>query len=90
MTEQVLITTIDSRGVARLTMNRPDLRNAFNEQLIGEICEAIGRFHSDPNVRIIVLTGAGKAFSAGADLNMMKQAANYSAAENADRTAYHH
>ncbi len=84
MTEQVLITTIDSRGVARLTMNRPDIRNAFNEQLIGEICEAMGRLTSDENVRAIVLTGAGKAFSAGADLNMMNRAAKYSAAENKD------
>jgi len=84
MTEQVLITTIDSRGVARLTMNRPDIRNAFNEQLIGDICEAMGRLTSDPNVRAIVLTGAGKAFSAGADLNMMQRAAKFSAAENKD------
>ena len=84
MTEQVLITTIDSRGVARLTMNRPDIRNAFNEQLIGEICEAMGRLNADANIRAIVLTGAGKAFSAGADLNMMNRAAKFSAAENKD------
>ncbi len=84
MTEQLLITTIDDRGIARLTMNRPDLRNAFNEEIITEICEAFGRFHSDPNIRAIILTGAGKAFSAGADLNMMKRAANFSAAENKD------
>ncbi len=84
MTEQVLVTTIDQRGVARLTMNRPDIRNAFNEELVGAICDAIGRLNADPNVRVIVLTGAGKAFSAGADLNMMKRAATYSAAENKD------
>ena len=84
MNDQVLITTIDDRGVARLTMNRPDIRNAFNEELISSICDTIGRLHSDPNVRVIVLTGAGKAFSAGADLNMMKRASGYSAAENKD------
>ncbi len=84
MTEQVLITTIDQRGVAWLTMNRPEIRNAFNEQLIGEICEAMGRLTSDENVRVIVLTGAGTAFSGGADLNMMQRAAGYSAAENKD------
>ncbi|MFC2951924.1 enoyl-CoA hydratase/isomerase family protein [Marinicaulis aureus] len=84
MSEQVLITTLDSRGVARLTMNRPDIRNAFNEELISEICEAMGRLNADPNVRVIVLTGGGKAFSAGADLNMMKRAARFSAAENKD------
>lgn len=84
MSDHVLITTIDQRGVARLTMNRPDIRNAFNEELISEICEAMGRLNADPNVRVIVLTGAGKAFSAGADLNMMQRASKYSAAENKD------
>lgn len=82
MTKRVLTTTIDSRGVARLTMNRPEVRNAFNEELIDEICEAMGRLSADPNTRVIVLTGAGKAFSAGADLNMMERAATYSTAEN--------
>jgi len=84
MTNQVLITTIDARGVARLTMNRPDLRNAFNEQLIGDISGAMDRLTQDPQVRVIVLTGAGKAFSAGADLNMMKRAAAFTTAENKD------
>ncbi len=84
MTEQVLITTIDSRGVARLTLNRPDVRNAFNEEMIHQICDAVGRFNNDPNVRAVVMTGAGGAFSAGADLNMMQQAASYSPAENKD------
>lgn len=84
MSENVLITTIDSRGIARLTLNRPDLRNAFNEELIDQICDAMGRFNNDTNVRGIILTGSGKAFSAGADLNMMKRVAEYSAAENKD------
>ena len=84
MTDQALITTVDTNGIARITMNRPELRNAFNEALIGGICDVIGRFQSDPNVRAIVLTGAGKAFSAGADLNMMKRAAGFTAAENKD------
>ncbi len=84
MTEPILITTIDDRGVARLTLNRPDVRNAFNEQMINDICDAMGKLSADPYVRIIVLTGAGKAFSAGADLNMMKRVAEYSATENKD------
>jgi len=84
MTEPVLITTIDPRGVARLTMSRPDLRNAFNAPLIEALCEAMGRLGANPDIRAIVLTGAGKAFSAGADLNMMKEVANYSASENKD------
>lgn len=82
MTEQVLLIDIDSRGVARLTMNRPELRNCFNEELIAAIADAVAQCNSDPKVRIIVLTGAGKAFSAGADLNMMKRAASYTDEEN--------
>lgn len=84
MREHVLLQTIDQRGVARLTMNRPELRNAFNEKLICEICDAMGRLNTDRNVRAIVLTGAGSAFSAGADLNMMKRVSEFSAAENKD------
>lgn len=84
MSEPTLITTIDKRGVARLTMNRPEVSNAFDEKLIGDICDAMGRFNNDPNVRAVVLTGAGNAFSGGADLNMMKRVADYSTAENKD------
>lgn len=84
MTEQLLITTIDTHGVARLTMNRPEIKNAFNTELINQICDAMGRLYSDPNVRVVVMTGAGDAFSAGADLNMMKRVAEYSPDENRD------
>lgn len=84
MKDNVLTLTIDSRGVARLTMNRPELKNAFNEELIGAICDAIGRLNADRNVRAVVLTGAGDAFSAGGDLNMMRRAGEASAAENKD------
>lgn len=84
MKDSVLLTTIDQRGVARLTMNRPHVRNAFDEELIGAICDAMGKLNADPNIRAVVLTGAGGAFSGGADLNMMRSAADYSAAENKD------
>lgn len=84
MKDQLLLTAVDSRGVARLTMNRPQLKNAFNEELIGEIAGAMGRLNADQGVRAIVLTGAGEAFSAGGDLNMMRRAGEASAAENKD------
>lgn len=90
MTHSLLV-TIDTRGVATFTMNRPDMRNAFDEAMIGAICDAFGRYGQDEAVRAIVLTGAGKAFCAGADLNMMERAAEYSADENRDdarRLAY--
>lgn len=84
MQDQLLRVIVDRNGIARLTLNRPELRNAFNEQLIGDICEAIGRLGSDTAVRVVVITGAGTAFSGGADLHMMRRVAGYSAAENKD------
>jgi methylglutaconyl-CoA hydratase len=77
-----LTTTIDARGVARVTMDRPEVRNAFDDALIAEITAAFETLGTDPAVRVIVLAGAGKAFSAGADLNWMKRMAAYSRAEN--------
>jgi methylglutaconyl-CoA hydratase len=65
---------VDSRGVARIMMNRPERFNAFNELMISELTQAIGHCSADPAVRLIVLTGAGKAFSAGADLDWMRRA----------------
>ncbi|HXI86002.1 MAG TPA: enoyl-CoA hydratase-related protein, partial [Parvularculaceae bacterium] len=74
MADQSLTTSVDARGVARLTMNRPEVKNAFNEALIGALAEAIPALGADKSVRAIVLTGAGDAFSAGADLSMMRAA----------------
>jgi len=64
----------DARGVARVTMNRPEVFNAFDEAMIADLDAAFERLGRDPAVRIVVLDGAGKAFSAGADLQWMKRA----------------
>jgi methylglutaconyl-CoA hydratase len=82
MSDKVLITDINPRGAARLTMNRPEVRNAFNEELIDELEAAVRRLAQDPHVRAIVLAGEGETFSAGADVEMMRRIANYSAAQN--------
>lgn len=71
---QTLEIAIDARGVARVQMNRPEVFNAFNETMIAELGEAFDRLAKDPAVRVIVLCGAGKAFSAGADIQWMKRA----------------
>ncbi len=63
---------VDSRGVAWLTLNRPDKHNAMNAEMIGELTEAAGRLGRDPAVRVVVLTGAGASFCAGGDLAWMK------------------
>lgn len=64
--------TVDSRGVATVTMDRPEVRNAFDEPLIAELREAAAGALSDPAVRVVVLTGSGTVFSAGADLGWMR------------------
>jgi methylglutaconyl-CoA hydratase len=65
---------IEHRGPAAwVWMNRPKLHNAFDETLIAELTAAFAALDPDPAVRVIVLAGAGKSFSAGADLNWMKR-----------------
>ncbi len=77
----------DDRGVATLTMARPEVRNAFDDTLIAALTEAFIRLGADPAVRVVVLAAEGKAYSAGADLNWMKRMAGYDHAENvADAT----
>ncbi|MFN7724031.1 MAG: enoyl-CoA hydratase-related protein, partial [Rubrivivax sp.] len=68
--------------VAEVWLNRPEVRNAFNEQVIAELTQAFSALGADPQLRAIVLGGHGKAFCAGADLNWMKAMAGYSWAEN--------
>ena len=81
MNENLLI-DIDDRGIATVTLNRPQLHNAFNNELIADLRAAFLNLDGNPSVRAILLTGAGKSFSAGADLNWMKQSATFSAEEN--------
>ncbi len=71
---------ISQRGkaVAQITMSRADVYNAFDETMIGELDTAFEQLINDADVRIIVLAGAGKHFSAGADLKWMQRASNES------------
>jgi len=71
-----------SGKVATLWMNRPEVLNAFNEQLIADLNDACLQLDADPSVRVVVLAGRGKHFSAGADLNWMRRAALGSEAAN--------
>ena len=68
--------------VAWISLNRPDVRNAFNEVMIGELIQAIDAVQEDDAVRVVVLTGKGKAFCAGADLNWMKKMKAFTYEEN--------
>ncbi|MFL6671838.1 MAG: enoyl-CoA hydratase/isomerase family protein [Massilia sp.] len=68
--------------VATVTLNRPDLRNAFNEHTIAELALVFDELGQNDLVRAVVLAANGPAFCAGADLNWMKKMAGYSHAEN--------
>lgn len=76
------ILTSVSNHVARITLNRADVRNAFNDDVIAELTEAFQTMGSRSDVRCIVLSAEGSAFCAGADLNWMRRMADYSYAEN--------
>ena len=68
--------------IATVTLNRPEVHNAFNEVMIAELTEIFKKILEDELVRLVVLTGNGKSFSAGADLNWMKKMINYSYEQN--------
>ncbi|MFH1419735.1 MAG: enoyl-CoA hydratase/isomerase family protein [Planctomycetota bacterium] len=69
-------------SVARVTLDRPDIRNAFNDQMLDDLREAFAAVRDDPAVRVAVLTGEGKAFCAGADLHWMKRVVSYTYEQN--------
>ncbi len=69
-------------NVARITFNRPEVHNAFNEQMISDLTAAFDKIEKNPEIRIVIIEGEGKSFSAGADLDWMKRASEYSYEEN--------
>jgi methylglutaconyl-CoA hydratase len=81
MTYQTLSITV-AGTLATVTLDRPDLRNAFNETSIAELAQAFDELGRNDQVRAVVLAANGPAFCAGADLNWMKKMAGYSHAEN--------
>ena len=78
MSENRLEITRRSNGVAQVTMSRPDVFNAFDEVMIADIDSAFEQLSTDDDVRVIVLAGEGKHFSAGADLDWMRRASEAS------------
>jgi methylglutaconyl-CoA hydratase len=77
-----VITQIDSRGVAQVTLNNPDKHNAFDDQMIIKLTNAFNALAANTSVRIMLLKSEGKSFSAGADLDWMKRMASYSYQQN--------
>ena len=74
---------VETQGpVGLVTMNRPERHNAFDDALIAEMTDAFRSMEGDDSIRLVVLSGAGRSFSAGADLNWMKRMAGFSLDEN--------
>lgn len=69
-------------GVAYVTLNRPDIHNAFNDVMIHELTKVFGDMDKLADIRVVVLTGKGKSFCAGADLNWMRRVKDYSYEQN--------
>ena len=69
-------------GIAVLTLDRPDKHNAFNAQVIAELSDALETLEEQETIRMVILRGNGRSFSAGADLEWMKAAADYTRHEN--------
>lgn len=68
--------------IATITLNRPEVHNAFNDVLINDLFDAFQILKAEPGIRVIILTGIGKSFCAGADLNWMRNVVQYSYEQN--------
>jgi methylglutaconyl-CoA hydratase len=84
MTETVVLTEIDDRGVATIVLNRPEVHNAYDGSMIDQLGDALRTLGAAPEVRVVVLRGRGRHFQAGADLNWLGTLAAAGPARNAD------
>ncbi|MFQ6017363.1 MAG: enoyl-CoA hydratase/isomerase family protein [Kiloniellaceae bacterium] len=82
MLRPLFLEEIDDDGIARITLTRPEVHNAFDDTLVGELTAALQGLGSDPRVRALVLAARGKSFSAGADVKWMQRMAGYTEQEN--------
>ncbi|GAC35425.1 enoyl-CoA hydratase/isomerase family protein [Paraglaciecola polaris] len=81
-TAQHITCEIDERGVATVTLNRPEVHNAFDDILIADLTRVFTQLGNNQTVRAVILAATGKSFCAGADLNWMKRMASYSYEQN--------
>lgn len=82
MTDSKVILQQDPDGIAWVTLNRPEVHNAFDEGMIQQLREVFDVIEKDNHCRAVVLRGAGKSFSAGADMEWMKRAGGFSHNQN--------
>lgn len=74
--------------VARIILNRPDVHNAFNSQMISELDDAFEKAKADHSIRAVILTGKGKSFCAGADINWLREIIHYSFEQNLEESLH--
>ena len=79
-----ILSQIDADGNATVVLNRPEVHNAFDPEMVGALTATLKKLESNSRVRAIVLTGAGRSFCAGADIEHMKETARFSRAQNLD------
>lgn len=72
-----VLLSVDARGIATITLNRPQVGNAYNAALLTGLVEGMERLRADPAVRAVVIRGAGRHFAAGADINWLTEVAEY-------------
>jgi methylglutaconyl-CoA hydratase len=77
-----VLCAVDGRGVATVTLNRPDRNNAYNSEVIGGLLDAFGQLATDDAVRVVLIRGNGRHFQAGADLAWLKEIGALSPEEN--------
>jgi methylglutaconyl-CoA hydratase len=82
VSEDVVLQDVDARGVATVTLNRPEVGNAYNAEMLDALIGVLGRLADDKTVRCLVIRGAGKHFQAGADIGWLNEVAHYPPAEN--------
>ena len=82
MSEGVVLTSIDSRGIAEVILNRPERNNAYNGTMIDELIESFTSLHNNDDVRVVLIRGNGKHFQGGADLEWLKEIGKLNKEEN--------
>lgn len=86
MSEDLVLLDIDNRGVATVTLNRPQIHNAFNDDVVLRLTQIWDKLAADAKVRVVVLKGNGKSFSAGGDLDWMRKSGQATPEQNRTST----
>ena len=82
MNEGIVLTSIDSRGIAEVVLNRPERNNAYNGAMIAELINSFTSLYNNNDVKVVLIKGNGKHFQAGADLEWLKEIGKLNKEEN--------